>query len=537
MATQTGSYDFKSAKAAHDDAAKTASDYITEITDDGIMVHADGEGPDDTQTPSGWHISDVLEYIRQGVSRFWIGLKNQGDTTPTVRIGKDYVSGAPDNESHMELDYHSLQLIDKEGNTYFHVSDLRDSEGLADVTERFACDGTTSWFDVRFNIASSESVSAYVSGEEVAISEVMYSRTVVLESAPARNSDVEIRYTSDDEGLKAFTFGRRDRFGNIGPASIVAGIDAEASGYSSHAEGQSRAKGDYSHAEGAGFDLTPAPQASGLASHAEGCGTLASGDYSHAEGAGTNGGLSSYLTKASGDASHAEGYSTVASGYISHSEGYRTTASMRTAHSEGERTTAGGWAAHAEGYRSASQETGAHSEGCNTQASGIGSHAEGGLGEINGTTYSTSSTVASGAASHAEGVGTTASARAAHSEGEDTSASENWSHAEGYASTASGGAAHAQNYGTVAASFAQTAIGQYNVSDANGTYAAIIGNGTADNARSNALAVRWNGLTDIAGRTAYPLFIYNGKPTEANAPVTPCFIYDTSDGGLYHYSG
>lgn len=44
----------------------------------------------------------------------------------------------------------------------------------------------------------------------------------------------------------------------------------------------------------------------------------------------------------------------------------------------------------------------------------------------------------------------------------------------------------------------QTAIGKYNVADANDTYAFIIGNGTAEASRSNALAVKWDGTVDTA---------------------------------------
>ena len=47
--------------------------------------------------------------------------------------------------------------------------------------------------------------------------------------------------------------------------------------------------------------------------------------------------------------------------------------------------------------------------------------------------------------------------------------------------------------GLIAASEKQAVFGEYNVSDANDTYALIVGNGTADNARSNALAVKWDG--------------------------------------------
>ena len=68
---------------------------------------------------------------------------------------------------------------------------------------------------------------------------------------------------------------------------------------------------------------------------------------------------------------------------------------------------------------------------------------------------------------------------------------------------ASGASSHAQNASTIAASFAQTSIGKFNVEDANRTYALIIGNGTADNARSNALAVTWNGDIETATDTAW----------------------------------
>ena len=53
--------------------------------------------------------------------------------------------------------------------------------------------------------------------------------------------------------------------------------------------------------------------------------------------------------------------------------------------------------------------------------------------------------------------------------------------------------------GTLAASQTQIALGKYNISDPDDTYAVIIGNGTADNARSNALTVSWDGSTCIDG--------------------------------------
>lgn len=76
------------------------------------------------------------------------------------------------------------------------------------------------------------------------------------------------------------------------------------------------------------------------------------------------------------------------------------------------------------------------------------------------------------------------------------------SHAEGIGSRALGNASHAQNRGTIAHGPDQTAMGRFNVEDTNDDYALIIGNGTSDSARSNALTVDWNG--NIAAGT------YNG---------------------------
>ena len=143
--------------------------------------------------------------------------------------------------------------------------------------------------------------------------------------------------------------------------------------------------------------------------------------------------------KAVGLFSHAEGDSSKAIGSISHAEGTTTKASGNSSHAEGISTTASGNCAHSEGYGGNATGTNSHSEGNGCQASGN--------------------------SSHAEGVGTIASQACSHSEGQWTKASSANQHVEG----------------------------KYNVEDSQGKFAHIIGNGTADNARSNAFAVDWDG--------------------------------------------
>ena len=104
------------------------------------------------------------------------------------------------------------------------------------------------------------------------------------------------------------------------------------------------------------------------------------------------------------------------------------------------------------------------------------------------------------------------------------------SFAMGTAVRTSGYNSIAMGYGIKASSNYQTAIGKWNVENNNGTYAFIIGNGTADNARSNAMTVDWNGNI-IANNLPSPgstdgdyilkCTITNGTPTYSWIPYQP----------------
>ena len=125
--------------------------------------------------------------------------------------------------------------------------------------------------------------------------------------------------------------------------------------------------------------------------------------------------------------------------------------------------------------------------GKNCKANGDYSHAEGFMA------------TAAGDASHAEGHGTKANGGYSHAEGKDTKASEG-SHAEGRGTTASGLYSHAEGYSNNANNQSEHASGQYNVSSSasttfgnSGNTLFSVGNGTADNARHNAIEIRQNG--------------------------------------------
>ena len=130
--------------------------------------------------------------------------------------------------------------------------------------------------------------------------------------------------------------------------------------------------------------------------------------------------------------------------------------------------------------------------GLNTTASDICAVALG-----NATTASDTSAIA-------EGDTTTASGTASHAEGQTTTASGLNAHSEGRYTEASGYHSHAQGLGTKATRQSQMALGEYNTAEtglasSRGLYAVVVGNGTADDARSNAMTVDWNGNQVLAG--------------------------------------
>ena len=108
-----------------------------------------------------------------------------------------------------------------------------------------------------------------------------------------------------------------------------------------------------------------------------------------------------------------------------------------------------------------------------------------------------------GLMSYAEGINNLADGYLSHSEGYYTGASGHYSHAEGWCSEANGHISHAQGMYTVAGSNNQTVLGMYNTVDNDDIYAVIVGNGSAPDARSNALTVDWYGGVEAGALTLH----------------------------------
>lgn len=168
---------------------------------------------------------------------------------------------------------------------------------------------------------------------------------------------------------------------------------------------------------------------------------------------------------ASGTAAHCEGGGNTASGHYSHAEGVQTVASGFRSHAQGNNTTASGMTAFA--------------SGCSTTASGQSSYAGG------------NNTTASGPASFSIGFYSIASSPASFAEGNDTRANANYSHAEGQSTIASNYSSHAMGHFNAAMITGGTSSNKVGTAFA-------IGNGSRDNARSNAFSVQFSGITKAA---------------------------------------
>lgn len=255
MPTQTGSIDL----SGDANAAKVATNYIA-VDDTGIRI-----------AQSNPATATTYQHQTATETEFFI------DGTSMASFGSEARVGAED-ESHMELNYHSMQLVDQEGNIFFYAGDLRDRSGKAQISEDFAF--------TRFMYEDSGKVRVAFP-PAVEIVDILYSDGDSILGTSAHAEIVSDGYfisieTADNlagengtlvyktsGAAYSYTLGTRGN-GAVGPFSIVAGESCVASGNRSHAEGASTTASGYTaHAEGA--DTT----ASGISSHAGGQGTMA----------------------------------------------------------------------------------------------------------------------------------------------------------------------------------------------------------------------------------------------------------------------
>ena len=370
MATQTGSFDFKSAKEANSDARKHATNYLS-ADSSGIMIY---DGTEGVQTPSAPTSTTKNVFIDSDSVDIREGTTVLATFGSTVRIGVE-------DGGHIDIQPELFDMWNAQGDNTLEIGIASESltheryilssyvlsNSSVLITLPTIASGTAVYIDY--------SVNGSISREQITIGEA---------------SSASGTYAYSYDGAKALSISTSDS------AEIYVSVHYSATGYPPALTFGSRttdSKGAYSTALGRA--------------------NIASGSYAVAEG---------NMSVAKGTASHAEGGNSSAFGNYSHAEGCMSVA--RKAYT------------HAEGYR--------------------------------------------------------------------TEAAEVYSHAEGFITKATGYHSHAQGCGTTAQGRSQTAIGEYNIlqgtssgSRVNTDHAFIIGNGTSESSRSNALAVTWDGDIEI----------------------------------------
>lgn len=253
-----------------------------------------------------------------------------------IRIGQN-------DQARAEVTPYTFEAVDKEGDTFFSVEDLRDETGgVHTVTDTFISDGTTTNLNLTYR-ATNTSYTVTVDGGAPPASMTKTQTQIVFGLVPTEGAVIVATYQTASQYAKAYTLGIRAANSVKGGMSTAEGQECIASGRYSHAEGHgSQATGSSAHAEGV------SSQATGTGSHAEGSNTQATSNGSHAEGLYTE--ANGYGAHAEGqhckailDSDHAEGSNCIASGGSSHAEGDECVASERWAHAQNEGTIANKW--------------------------------------------------------------------------------------------------------------------------------------------------------------------------------------------------
>ena len=326
-----------------------------------------------------------------------------------------------------------------------------------------------------------------------------YSMAEGYSSTANQEAAVALGYTCTASGAGATALGRESTAG--GSYALASGYKGNASGTGAVALGHTNtSSGNYSVSAGynneankeAAIAMGYTCKATGISSTALGRESTASGDYGFAGG---------YIGTASGTGAVALGYTCTASGNYSIAEGYNCTANQEAAVSIGDSSTASGKDAVALGHAAKALAESSVAIGPSSHSESIGSVA---IGLMSNATADYTLSVgsfneATGFDATAIGHGCEATANSSFAFGDGCDASGIGSYAIGLNCEATARDSYAiGEYCLAKGSY--TAIGKWNTGNQTGTsYALIVGGGGGTSSRKDAMVIKNNGDTTIAG--------------------------------------
>jgi hypothetical protein len=269
-------------------AAKVATNYLTFNQQNGLDVGYQGTSAKTRINGNGVEIFD-----------------ESGTSMTKVQSGKMRLGES--SKTRAEIDWHSLQLIDKEGSAYMYVSDFRDADGYATMTDTLVVWRGGSNYLTETAVDTNYTIK--INGVDRTSEFKRYTQYFYYDGSGslAYGTVLNVTYRVRINRTKAYTLGLRKTNSPLGIMSLAEGYLTEASGAGSHAEGYySQAAGIASHAEGGYPTYTSDPswtapdldpnypsKALGVASHAE-SGGIAKGPCSRAFFRGTANGFASF---------------------------------------------------------------------------------------------------------------------------------------------------------------------------------------------------------------------------------------------------
>ena len=288
VAQATGQHFFADDNGAH----------ITDVTQDEWAAAVDDNFSDYDPDTKPYHnqllnslgillrtaLNNLVSITRSAIA-FYDGAGNAASNI-VARFGADGAQVGLTDESHLTLDYHSLQMVDKDGDTYFHVSDLRNENGVATVEETFlpANHYVGERYNCNLTVASVVSLIGADSNDYTARVSGISGKQLQFSPSLPLAVDMTLTYTTESAEAKAFTFGTRTA-GNVGAMSTTGGVGNRAEAPYSAAFGSgNRARGEGSLAHGVGsIAYGKSSQASGTS-----CTTNKNAEGAHAFGVGVN---------------------------------------------------------------------------------------------------------------------------------------------------------------------------------------------------------------------------------------------------------
>lgn len=143
-----------------------------------------------------------------------------------------------DDESHAELDYHSFELYDKDGNRYLAIADGRDASGTMSVIENFVGNGSIDAFSLLYTPTSKDDTTVTIDGVQVSPSSFyLAGKAVHLTTLPpADGSNISIEYITASAAYH-YLFGTLQSGSTIGPFSVAMGEEVVSQGTGSSVGG------------------------------------------------------------------------------------------------------------------------------------------------------------------------------------------------------------------------------------------------------------------------------------------------------------